>query len=328
MSASSSPRTLLRVSLAHKMLQLLKRGGEIVWNIRLRWLILFIHSGYYLVFSVSRPTIISSPLLHRSVRNILSRTSTIFGRYWPNFLVFDGLLQTVLAKYLLPRVSIRWSREILTCDKEGGSLMLCWASPASSSSSQSLPSTTPILFVLPGLTGDETEWYIQNVIGQAMKEPLRWRPVVYVRRGCGIPLTSPRPQDYTDAAKWPSGDMSFVLKHIQARYPHAPIVAAGYSLGSNYLTMHLGSAGYDSPILAGVSIGNPYDLVANSYWVTYVNRIVGRALTSNRKSLIHRQRYALLTNKMDEEFLETLLVAKSYRDCTLSFDRWRLENVR
>ena len=84
--------------------------------------------------------------------------------------------------------------------------MLCWAS--SSESAVSLSPNTPILFVLPGLTGDETEWYIQNIIGGALEEPLRWRPVVYVRRGCGIPLTSSRPQDYTDGSKYPDGDMA------------------------------------------------------------------------------------------------------------------------
>lgn len=240
-------------------------------------------TAFYFGFAVAKPSIVASKSLRESVRRILSKTHGLYSRYFPNIFVMNGLVMTAAAPYLRPATAIRWAHQVVKAS-DGGSFMLAWVR-LSDDFEESVASNTPILFVLPGLTGDETEWYIQNVIGHAT-EVLGWRAVVYVRRGCQIPLTgNSKCQDYADGSKWPDGDLRTALDCVREKYPNAPILGAGYSLGSNYLVSHLGSAGASSPFVAASAIGCPFDLVGASYWTKHVNRIVGRAITSNRKKL-------------------------------------------
>jgi len=278
--------------------------------------------GYYLAFTVAKPTIVCSKELVESVRQILSNSATIYSRYWPNLIFNNGLLQTGVGKYLRPSTSIKWTHETIKTD-DGGSLMLAWASSFKNSK---LYENTPLLVVLPGLTGDETEWYILNLVDHVVNK-LNWRCVVYVRRGCNIPLTGDKikPQDYCDGSKFPSGDLALILEKIRLRYPNAPLLGAGYSLGSNYLVSHLGKAGKRTPFLSAVSIGCPFDLVGCSYWTKHVNRIVGRSITTHRKMLIHRQRTAIMSAFSDEQgmsMLESLLSAENYRACA----KWNMSS--
>ena len=273
-------------------------------------------AGYYFAFTVAKPSIVCSKELHTNLRRILSSTSTLFSRYYPNVLFNNGLLQTALGKYLRPSTSIKWTHEMINTD-DGGSLMLAWASPLEQKAK--LEANTPLVVVLPGLTGDETEWYILNLIDHVVNK-LKWRCVVYVRRGCNIPLTGDKikPQDYADGSKYPKGDFALILKTIARKFPNAPLLGVGYSLGSNYLVSHLGTAGEKSPFVSAVAIGCPFDLVGCSYWTKHVNRIVGRSITSHRKNLIHRQRTAIMSafsGKQGLNLLENLLSAENYRAC-------------
>ena len=125
--------------------------------------------GYYLAFTVAKPTIVCSKELVESVRQILSNSATIYSRYWPNLIFNNGLLQTGVGKYLRPSTSIKWTHETIKTD-DGGSLMLAWASSFKNSK---LYENTPLLVVLPGLTGDETEWYILNLVDHVVNK-LNW----------------------------------------------------------------------------------------------------------------------------------------------------------
>lgn len=54
----------------------------------------------------------------------------------------------------------------------------------------------------------------------------------------GSPVTSPRLYSAGH-----TGDLRLALRHIAARYPAAPLFAAGWSLGANILVLGLGQAG-------------------------------------------------------------------------------------
>ena len=64
---------------------------------------------------------------------------------------------------------------------------------------------------------------------------------------------------------WPrhgdTSDMHAVADHIAALFPDSPLLAVGYSAGSNILVKYLAEAGSDAPFVGAISVSNAYDLV-------------------------------------------------------------------
>ena len=50
------------------------------------------------------------------------------------------------------------------------------------------------------------------------------------------------------------------VRAIKARLPHAPLMAVGFSLGSNILVKYIGEEGERIPLVGAVSVANPFDL--------------------------------------------------------------------
>lgn len=124
--------------------------------------------------------------------------------------------------------------------------------------------TKPILLLLPGFENSCKSTYIRRVIGQLRKNhhirDLSLRIVVLNFRGySGLELSSPKYHNVAD-----SSDLHFVVQTLKFRYPHAPIIAAGFSMGSNTLIKYLGEQGSTAPFLCSLSLSNPYDLVGIS----------------------------------------------------------------
>jgi len=89
-------------------------------------------------------------------------------------------------------------------------------------------------------------------------------------RGCGgTTLSSPQAfcAAYTE-------DVRQVVRNIAARYPHAPLYAVGYSLGSNILVKYLGEEGDETPIRGAVSVANPFNLIESNRYLhkSYLGR--------------------------------------------------------
>lgn len=65
---------------------------------------------------------------------------------------------------------------------------------------------------------------------------------------------------HTSKRSWPrhgdTSDSHEVVEQIAREYPHATLLAVGYSAGSNILVKYLGEAGADTPIRGAVSVCN------------------------------------------------------------------------
>lgn len=83
------------------------------------------------------------------------------------------------------------------------------------------------------------------------------RCVVFNARGCAqseLRTAQLYSAAYTD-------DFRNALCYIRGKLPGAPLVAVGYSLGSNILVKYLGEEGERTPLIGAASVGNPFDLL-------------------------------------------------------------------
>ena len=120
----------------------------------------------------------------------------------------------------------------------------------------------PILVVIHGLNGSADDTYVRflaDIAARADETTARpaFRVAGYLMRGCGgLPLTSRRGYSAADTP-----DLAEALAAIKERFPSAPIVAAGFSLGANLLVKYLGEQGSNEKFLtAAASISNPFTL--------------------------------------------------------------------
>ncbi len=118
----------------------------------------------------------------------------------------------------------------------------------------------PILILLHGLEGGIHSHYIQGLLGEASSRG--WRAAVIVFRSCGREMNRTRRSYHSGETT----DLAFVLSHLTAESPAAPIVLAGASLGGNVLLKYLGETGNRiSPNVRGaVAISVPFDLNRSS----------------------------------------------------------------
>lgn len=81
------------------------------------------------------------------------------------------------------------------------------------------PPGSPLLILLPGLTGGSHDPYVQHMIARAWQSGIRC--VVFNSRGTSdSPVTTP--QFYSACF---TGDMRAVVKHVQAKHPDAQLLA-------------------------------------------------------------------------------------------------------
>lgn len=192
--------------------------------------------------------------------------------YIPSWFLFNGHLHTIFSSLVkrvgscLPIVDLldtpstksQLRREIVevlpTCSQfYRGQVAIDWLSP-----SAHLQSDSPVLLLIPGLTGDSCSPYLQyvcrNLIGT------QFRTVIVNYRGSGgVPLISPQMYcaSFTD-------DLRQCVKYVEERYPSADLFAIGFSMGANILTKYLGEEGKKTPLDGAVAVSNPFDLVISS----------------------------------------------------------------
>ncbi|CAH1802126.1 unnamed protein product [Owenia fusiformis] len=176
---------------------------------------------------------------------LLKRCTILTEPYVPTFWATNSHLQTILAA-LLPWPSVDFSREYFMM-KDKGMVALDWAM----SKPWILNKTSPVLLIIPGLTGGA-----ESMAGVCQMASIRgYRCVVFNKRGHGgTRLSTPKLQSFGDPS-----DLRQCVKYIRMRYPKASIVGLGSSAGSGLLVSYLGEFGSSAYLKAGVLISPGYD---------------------------------------------------------------------
>ncbi|KAF5358586.1 hypothetical protein D9758_007712 [Tetrapyrgos nigripes] len=199
---------------------------------------------------------------NKSLRKVVEeRCPSLWKPFKPVWWLYNGHMQTlyVVLGNFKDVDKVVYERTYLRL-MDGGTLGLDFT-PVDQSG---IPDETPVLVVLTGLTGGSYEAYIRSILTSACRPTseggLGYRAVVVNFRGCaGIPLTSKQlySAGYTD-------DIRVALMHIVKRYPKAPLLGMGFSLGANVLVRYLAEEGDKSRLVSGCALGCPWDVAKNN----------------------------------------------------------------
>ncbi|KAG2453388.1 hypothetical protein HYH02_001612 [Chlamydomonas schloesseri] len=87
-------------------------------------------------------------------------------------------------------------------------------------------------------------------------------------------------------------DFQAVLQHIHAVLPEAPLVAVGFSMGTNVLVKFVGEVGPDpqkNPLTGAVSVCNGYDIVEGTRHLVSSRALADRVITASLHKLLRRK---------------------------------------
>ncbi|KAG9318460.1 Alpha/Beta hydrolase protein [Chiua virens] len=174
--------------------------------------------------------------------------------------------------------------------KDGGTLGLDFT-PIDDSD---MPPDTPIIVVLHGLTGGSYEAYVRAILAPACQTVsqggLGYRAVVVNFRGCaGVPITSP--QLYSAGG---TDDIRQAVFHISNRFPDAPLLALGFSLGANVMTRYIAEEGEHCRFQSACALA----CVGGICWLnsTYLGRYVySKGMGQNLVNVLKRHTNSSLT---------------------------------
>ncbi|KAJ7945099.1 embryogenesis-associated protein EMB8 [Quillaja saponaria] len=212
-------------------------------------------------------------------------------------------VETIFAAVFRSVPDVRYRRECIRT-KDNGAVALDWVS----CNDPILAADSPIVILLPGLTGGSEDSYVRHMSLRARSNA--WRVVVFNSRGCGdSPVTTP--QFYSASFL---GDMFEVVSHVTNRYPKANLYAVGWSLGANILVRYLGQESNACPLSGAVSLCNPFNLViADEDFRKGFNNVYDKALTRGLRKIF--KKHALLFEDMAGEYNISLAAhAKTVRD--------------
>lgn len=213
---------------------------------------------------------------------VLSRCPSLHAPAVTPAVLSNGHVETILAALIRrPPPGIAYERSLLKMGDGGTVALDTLAAPPPGCAP--LPADSPVLVVLPGLTGGSHDPYVQHLAAQAARAGMR--AVVFNSRGTSDgPVTTP--QFYSASF---TGDLAAVIAHVASAWPAAPLVAAGYSLGANILVNYLGEVGSETPLAAAVSLCNPFDLVvADAAFARGFNRLYDANLARSLRTIFRR----------------------------------------
>ncbi|KAK9274984.1 hypothetical protein L1049_022241 [Liquidambar formosana] len=212
-------------------------------------------------------------------------------------------VETIFASFFRTCPDVRLRRECLRT-KDDGSVALDWVS----GDDRQLPAESPVLILLPGLTGGSQDTYVRHMLARARSNG--WRVVVFNSRGCGeSPVTTP--QFYSASF---IEDLREVVANVAIRYPKANLYAVGWSLGANILVRYLGQESHSCPLSGAVSLCNPFDLViADEDFRKGFNIVYDKSLASALCKIF--KKHALLFEDIGGEYnIPVVANAKSVRE--------------
>ncbi|XP_066990094.1 phospholipase ABHD3-like [Macrobrachium rosenbergii] len=213
-----------------------------------------------------------------------SHLSILEEKYWPTPWCYESRCQTILAslfRFRLP--DLKYRREVLQL-KDGGQACLDWLDGDGTNEN------SPIVLILPGLTGCSQSEYVKGLILSI--QGIGVRCVVLNNRGTGgMPLTTTR--TYCAAN---SDDLEAAITHLNTTNPKIPIMAIGISLGGliigNYLTTRIEKAAQQLVCAAVLSV--PWDMIKGlrnmeePVWNLMLNRYLAYCMCDLANSLSYK----------------------------------------
>ncbi|CAL1538386.1 unnamed protein product [Lymnaea stagnalis] len=262
-----------------------------------------LYAAYYFFYVVKKPVIACGD---KKLRHFIDEHCPISReKFWPTWWCFEGRAHTVLRALIQSSPHVDYSSEyLMTAD--GGEIKLDW--DESDDHSKFPKATRPTILMLPGLTGSSKENYILHMVHDAREKG--YRSVVFNNRGTGdTKLKTPRTYCASNIE-----DTEFVIQHIKDKYPDAPLMGVGVSLGGAILFNYLARLGEASQLSAGIVFSPAYDFRISTvtleqplnYW------IFNRRLASNLCEMF-RKNLHLFENHLDID-TSHVLQSESIRD--------------
>ncbi|CAO1352018.1 unnamed protein product [Diamesa serratosioi] len=171
---------------------------------------------YYLIEVVKRPILAVKKGPFKDY--LLKYVPTLELKFWPTWWCVESRAQTVFASIirsnLLPNID--YKREILQL-KDGGEVALDWKE-------SDCEKDSPIIIILPGLTGESQAEYIKCLVTAANQIGIRC--CVFNNRGLGgIALKTPRLYCAANCE-----DLSEVVNYVYKNHPNVLIAATGKTI--------------------------------------------------------------------------------------------------
>ncbi|KAK8964188.1 Embryogenesis-associated protein EMB8 [Platanthera guangdongensis] len=239
-----------------------------------------------------------------SRRALLSGFSSLKQPYRPFPIIgWNRHVETIFAALFRSLPSVRLRRECLRA-RDNGAISLDWVS----GDDRLLPPDSPVLILLPGLTGGSQDTYVRHMLARARKKG--WRVVVFNSRGCAhSPVTTP--QFYSASF---TEDLGEVVKYVSACYPMCKMYAVGWSLGANILVRYLGQESHECPLSGAVSLCNPFNLpITDEDFHKGFNKIYDKALARSLRKIF--KKHALLFEDLRDDYnIPMAANAKTVRD--------------
>ncbi|CAL9077567.1 unnamed protein product [Musa acuminata var. zebrina] len=259
-------------------------------------------SGDALSLQVQEPSdaSLSSLEIIGARRAILSRFESLRRPYKPFPLIgWNCHVETIFAAFFRSQPAVPLRRECLRT-RDDGAVALDWVV----GDDRQLPADSPVLILLPGLTGGSDDTYVRHMLVRARSKG--WRVVVFNSRGCAkSPVTTP--QFYSASF---TEDLCQVVSHVSTRYPKSKIYAVGWSLGANILVRYLGQESQNCPLSGAVSLCNPFNLViADEDFHKGFNNVYDKALARALREIF--KKHALLFEGLGGEY--NILMAANAR---------------